>query len=72
MPAGYGYNYPVSRGFSLARVYEVVALLASREKPCRRETFTRRLILLISNKMCNYVYAIINVIFLQKYMVMGS
>ena len=48
MPGGYGYNYPVSRGFSLARVYEVVALLASREKPCRRETFTRRLIRLVT------------------------
>ena len=71
MPAGYGYNYPVSRGFSLARVYEVVALLASREKPCRRETFTRRLIRLVTKcAMCLVLE--INVIFLQKYIVMGS
>ena len=47
-PAGYGYNYPVRRVFSLACVYEFVRVACSREKPRRRETSTHRLIRLVT------------------------
>ena len=53
MPAGYSYNYPVSRGFSLACVYEVVRVACwSRKAMQERNLYSQANPL--SNKMCSY------------------